>query len=287
LRCSSSISSSRAITIWLDRIIQTFEDPCAWENFVLERDLTYEDLKDRLRKAEESLRRNEKLAIAGRYAGAVMHEVNNPLEAITNLVYLTKSEAHDAESVRRNMRVVEAQLVRLGEITRQTLSFYREEAGAKDFDLVEIAESALRIHSHRFCAKSIAVRKELPQRLVARVFAGEILQVFSNLILNALDALPDNDGILCLRLRKFNEHVHILIADNGHGIHPSLHKGPFEPYVTNKKEGTGVGLWLSKRIIENHRGTIRFRSSLLSGKSGTVFLLTLPVEEARSHASNI
>jgi signal transduction histidine kinase len=244
-------------------------------------DLTTEELKDRLRRAEESLRKSERLAIAGRHTGAVMHEVNNPLEALNNLVYLTKNEAHNAEEVRRNMQVAEEQLARLGEITRKTLSFYREEAEGKDFDLIEIAESALRIHSHRFSANSVAVRTEFPQRVVARVFAGEILQVFSNLILNALDALPDSDAVLRLRVRRRGERAHIVIADNGHGIHPSMQKCLFEPYVTNKKEGTGIGLWLSKRIVDKHRGTIRFRSSQLPGRNGTIFRLSLPLGHTR------
>ncbi|MGA9244261.1 MAG: sensor histidine kinase, partial [Silvibacterium sp.] len=110
-------------------------------------DLTPEE--DRLLRVEESLRQSERLAIAGRYASAVMHEVNNPLEALNNLVYLTQRESHNAEQVHKNMRDAETQLERLGEITRKTLSFYREQSEAKDFDLVEIAESALRIHAHR------------------------------------------------------------------------------------------------------------------------------------------
>src|ERR1700691_5732227 len=116
--------------------------------------------------AEESLRRSERLAVAGRFAGAIIHEVNNPLEALTNLVYLTKQEADDPDNVRRNMLVAETQLDRLGEIARKTLSFYREQNEAKDIDLVEIAESALRIHAHRLSAGSVELRKRLPDKLV-------------------------------------------------------------------------------------------------------------------------
>lgn len=244
-------------------------------------DLTIAELKERLVRAEESLRQGERLAIAGLYAGAVMHEVNNPLEALNNLVYLTRRASNDPEQVRRNMRVAEAQLEQLGEITRKTLSFYREQSEVKNFDLVEIAESALRIHAHRFSANSVTVRKHFPQPVVTRVFVVEILQVCSNLILNALDALPDANAVLWVRVRMLGERGHIIIADNGRGIHPSMHKTLFEPYVTTKSSGTGIGLWLSKRIIDKHRGTIRFRSSQAPGRSGTIFRLSLPLGQAQ------
>ena len=244
-------------------------------------DLTTAELKERLVRVEESLRQSERHAIAGRYAGAVMHEVNNPLEALNNLVYLTQRESHHAEQVRKNMHDAEAQLERLGEITRKTLSYYREQSEAKDVDLVEIAESALRIHAHRFSANSVVVRRHFPQPVVTKVFAGEILQVFSNLILNALDALPETNAILWMRVRMLGQRGHIIIADNGRGIHPSMHNTLFEPYVTTKSSGTGIGLWLSKRIIDKHRGTIRFRSSQAPGRSGTIFRLSLPLGQAQ------
>jgi signal transduction histidine kinase len=247
-------------------------------NFSLPEDLlTIEQLRERLRLAEESLRQSERLAIAGRFAGAVIHEVNNPLEALTNLVYLTKQKADDPDHVRRNMLVAETQLDRLGEIARKTLSFYREQSEAKDFDLVEIAESALRIHAHRLTARSVALRKDLPEKLMVRVLGGEMLQVFTNFILNAIDAMPEKGAVLCLRMRTDKERAYITISDNGHGISPSVRKNLFEPYVTNKSTGTGVGLWLSKRILDKHKGTIRFRSSHEPGKSGTTFRVSLPI----------
>ena len=242
-----------------------------------EDDSTPEQLRERLRKAEDSLRNSERLAIAGRFAGAIVHEVNNPLEALANLVYLTKQEAHRPENVRKNMVVAETQLNRLAEITRKTLSFYREQHEAKEFDLVEIAESALRIHAHRFEVGSIELRKELPDQLMVKALGGELLQVFSNFILNALDALPDKNAVLCLRMRADEERAYITISDNGHGIHPSIRPRLFEPYVTNKSSGNGVGLWLSKRILEKPQGTIRFRSSHKPGKSGTTFRVSLPI----------
>jgi signal transduction histidine kinase len=236
--------------------------------FLSKKDPTNEELRQRLRLAEESLRRSEHLVIAGRFAGAIMHEVNNPLEALSNLVYLTKLDATQPDNVLKNMHIAEAQLKRLGEITRQTLSFYRDQSEASTLDLVEIAESALRIHAHRITSRSIELRKNLPAK-------AEIEAVG--------DALPEKGAVLCFRVRTDAKRAHIIISDNGHGIHPSIRKTLFDPYVTSKKSGTGVGLWLSKSILDKHKGTIRFRSSREPGKSGTTFRVSLPVSLQRSH----
>jgi signal transduction histidine kinase len=242
-----------------------------------DREATKQELLDRLFKTEESLRQCEQVAIAGRYAVAVMHEVNNPLAAINNLIYLVKKEAHNAENVRRYMHLAEEELKRLSEITRKTLSFHRTEVQPKECDLVKIVEAALLIHSHHLSVRSVAVQTEFGQPVIAPVFEGEILQVISNFILNALDALPAKNAQLRCRVKASRERAHIVIADNGSGIHPSMHKRLFDPYSTTKKEGTGIGLWVSKHIIDKHRGTIRFRTSQQSGRAGTAFRISLPL----------
>jgi len=243
-------------------------------------DNTNEQLLKRLRKAEEALQRSERLAVASRYAGAVMHEVNNPLEALTNLVYLTQRTPHNATAVLENMRIAESQLSRLGEITGTLLSFYREQAEAADFDLVKIAESALLIHSRRARSQQVEVHKELKGPATARVFAREILQVVSNLIINALDAVPKSGGVLSLNVRTLGGKVHISVSDNGSGIDSSMSKVLFEAHQTTKKQGTGLGLWLSKNIAERHKGTITYRSEKCLGETGTTFILSLPISPA-------
>ena len=244
---------------------------------LLEDDFTKEQLRERLHLAEETLRRSERLATAGRFAGAILHEVNNPLEALSNLVYLAKQNAHHPEDVQRHMQVAQTQLERLGEITRQTLSFYRDQKEERDFDLVELAEAALRIHAHRLATGSIELRRDFPDQLMAKVLGGEVLQVFSNFILNSLDALPEKDAVLSVRIRRDRGRAHITISDNGHGIHPSIRGNLFQPYVTNKSSGNGVGLWISRQIVEKHKGTIRVRSSHKPGESGTTFRVSLPI----------
>jgi signal transduction histidine kinase len=244
---------------------------------------TYEELMAQLKIAEESLQRYEKLALAGRYAGAVMHEVNNPLEAIGNLVYLAKNAADDPGQVRKHMQVVESQLARLGEITRKSLSFYHEGAELKTFDLVSLAEAAIRLHLQGLPTGQVTLSKLFPEAASVHGREGEIHQVLSNLFLNALDALPEQNGKLRLRIRVAGKRVHMVIADNGQGIPTAVRASLFKPYSTGKSEGTGIGLWLSKQIIERHNGTIRFRSSHKVGKSGTVFLLTIPVAQRKAN----
>jgi C4-dicarboxylate-specific signal transduction histidine kinase len=228
-------------------------------------------LQDRLKQAEIALERSERLAVANRYAGAIMHEVNNPLEAITNLVYLTKIQKDNPRQVLENMLVIEEQLKTLGRVTSQALTFHREHSEAKDFDLVNIAESALRLHADKLARHQISVDRQFRGPAKANVFGSEILQVLSNLILNAVDALPRGEGRISVRVRSGGQRVHILISDNGGGIPENFSSRLFEPYITSKISGTGLGLWLSHRIISKHRGTLRFRTSRRRGRSGHPF----------------
>ena len=240
---------------------------------------TYEELAAQLSIAEDSLQRSDRLAIAGRFAGVVMHEVNNPLEAIGNLVFLTKNAADDAAQVRKHMQVVESQLARIGEITRKSLSFYRERAEPKGFDLVATAEVAIRLHLQGLPVGRVTITKLFPETAAVHGLEGEILQVLSNVFLNALDALPEQDAKFRLRICTVGKRVHMAISDNGQGIPTALRASLFKPYATGKSKGTGMGLWLSKEIMDKHNGTIRFRSSQVAGKSGTVFLLTIPMAQ--------
>jgi signal transduction histidine kinase len=166
-----------------------------------ESDDSVAELRERLRVSEEALQQMERLSVANRYAAAIMHEINNPLESLTNLMFLIKHGASDATTVKAYAELSEIQLVRMGELTRRTLSFYRDHTEPSDFDLIEIAESALKIHAHRVKRQSVEVCKKVPTTAIAHVFPGEILQVLSNLILNSLDALPETGGVLTLRVK--------------------------------------------------------------------------------------
>ena len=239
---------------------------------------TVAELSERLRVAEETLQQTEHLAVANRYAAAIMHEINNPLEALTNLVFLTKHNAGDPTKVIAYSEIAEAQLAQMGELTRRTLTFYRDTSAPIDFDLVEIAESALRIHSKRLKNQGVQIYKNTPEKARVKVFPGQILQVVSNLILNSLDALPETGGALFLRIKTYGGKIHLLIADNGAGVEPSMYEDLFRPQVTSKPQGNGLGLWLSREIVHKHTGTIRYRSSRRPGRRGTMFKISLPVE---------
>ena len=228
--------------------------------------------------ATEALRKAEQRAVAGRLALEIMHEVKNPLEALGHLTYLALQEADDPAKVREYLLQAEEQMLNVTRIAKQTLSFSQQVDRLRAIDLVTVAEAAIRIHQRVIDEKRIHLVKDLPEGAVTEVFTGEMLQVISNLIVNALDALPAG-GILRLRVRRRKDQIDFVIADNGHGI-PNGHTGAiFEPFFTTKADkGTGLGLALSKRIVERHNGRIRVRSSVRAGRSGTAFRISLPAK---------
>lgn len=234
------------------------------------------ELKARLETAERALERSERLAVASRYAGAVMHEVNNPLEAITNLACLTKSEKDNPAQVVENMAVIEDQLKILGRVTKQALTFHREHSDARELDLVEIAEAALKLHSDKLNRHGIQVERRFRGPAMVRVSGSQILQVASNLILNAAEILSRGKGRICVSVKRCPWCVHMTVSDNGPRIPERYANHLFEPYVTSKASGTGLGLLLSARIITRHQGTLRFRTSRREGKTGTTFRIQLP-----------
>jgi signal transduction histidine kinase len=206
-----------------------------------------------------------------------MHEINNPLEAIMNIAYLVSLEADDPDKVRSYVQLLEEQLSTVIRIAHQTLSYYRPSQALQPVDLVLLTEAALRVHEQKMTAKLIHIIKSPPVDTTATVYPGEILQVVSNLISNAVDALPES-GTLRLRVRKLKDHIHITIADNGHGISSTVIEKIFDPtYSTKREHGTGLGLAITKSIVDRHNGTITTRSCTREGRSGTTFRVSLPL----------
>jgi signal transduction histidine kinase len=235
--------------------------------------------------AAEALRKADERAIAGQLALELMHEIRNPLEALCHLTYLAQGEADNPEVVRSYMRLADEQTTILRQIVDQTLGFVRPSAAPKPIDLIVVAEAALRIHQQTIAAKKVNLVKNLPDKLVAYVYTSEMLQAISNLIVNALDAIP-TEGTLHLRFRRYGDRLHLLIADNGHGIPAENAERIFQPFFTTKGEhGTGLGLAVTRKIIERHKGKIRVRSSVRPGRSGTIFKVVLPSLCAESYAS--
>jgi PAS domain S-box-containing protein len=233
------------------------------------------------RKSQEVLRKTEKLAAAARLAATVAHEINNPLEAIGNLIYLSKATEGIPTSAFTNLTLAEEELSRVSHITRQTLGFYRESKQPNEVDLPTLVESVLNIYSNKFRTKNIILLRDFHDCPPIQALAGELKQAVANLVSNAADAVP-HGGTICVRIHCHEDTtskiVKIIVEDDGPGIAPEHRDHIFEPFFTTKKDvGTGLGLWVTKEIIERHSGTVEVRSMNGTAPSGTAFSITLPV----------
>jgi signal transduction histidine kinase len=241
---------------------------------VIARDITAQQ------RAEEALRRNEKLATAGRLAATIAHEINNPLEAVTNLLYLAQQTPDRANEY---LQLAEKEVQRVAAIAQQTLGFVREHTSAAPLNVAETLDQVLQLYAQKLEQKHIQVEKRYDLNVEVCGFAGELRQLFSNLTSNAIDALNPG-GRLELRVARRHDWmqpgrqgVRIVVADNGSGIGRSDMQHIFEPFFTTKKDvGTGLGLWLAHGIVQKHGGRIRARSRTELPASGTVFSLFLP-----------
>ena len=238
-------------------------------------------------KIERALRTTEKLAAAGRMAATVAHEINNPLEAVTNLVYLAKRDLAKNDKVAGYLELASRELDRVAHITRQTLGFYRDTSSPIQFNVAETLDDLLLLYEKRFESRNIKVIKQYDKNVEITALAGEIRQAFSNLVTNAIDAMPDG-GTLVLRISKSHEWsgaqhhgVRVTMLDTGSGIEAKHKKNIFQPFFTTKSDvGTGLGLWITRGIIDKHRGSIRMKSRAGQHDHGTAFSIFLPTEYA-------
>jgi PAS domain S-box-containing protein len=240
------------------------------------------DETDRL-KTEMTLRQSEKLAVVGRMASSIAHEINNPLEAVTNLVYLARRGVISPE-VGEILEQAERELARVSHITTATLRFHRQTAEPHIVDIEEILESVLVLYEGRLRAVQVAIERRYSLHPSISCQAVEVRQVIANLVSNAIDAMLKNTSPrrLVVRLRKVadpvsgEEGVRVMIADTGVGIKESVRNHVFEPFFTTKSAtGTGLGLWLSAETVAKHGGRLRFRSRTEGRYKGTVFSLFL------------
>ena len=226
---------------------------------------------------EAALRECRSMALAGQFAATTMHVISGPLEAITNLNYLLRINCGGNARALSYSHQIEEQLQFLAGITRQTLSYYRVHPQPESLAVSVLVEAALRIHQHKVRRNEIHLVKELPSDILAEVHPGSMLQVFSNLIGNALEAMPAG-GTLWLRVKCSETEVHIVVADRGAGLPAPIRGKIFEPFFSTKRErGTGLGLAITKSIVEKHSGRIRSWTSTSSGRSGTAFRISLPI----------
>ncbi len=232
-----------------------------------------------MRLQDEALRKSEKLAAVGQLASSIAHEINNPLESITNLLYLIR-RADAMSEVQEYAEMAQVELARVTEITLQTLRFHRTQSRAVEVDLADLTRTVMALYTGRLLVRGVQLEwKVLPTPKVW-CLEGEMRQVLNNLVRNALDALQ-NGGRLLLRLHP--QHcmhtgvpgVRLTVADTGEGIQPRIADTLFEPFHTTKEAtGTGLGLWVSKGIVEKHGGRIRVRSRR-NEAHGTVFSVWL------------
>ncbi|HEY1646802.1 MAG TPA: ATP-binding protein [Terracidiphilus sp.] len=241
------------------------------------------DVTDR-KTAEEAMLRTEKLAVAGRLAASVAHEINNPLEAMSNLLYLI-SLAGTLETAQDHARVALDELMRVSIITQQTLKFHRQTGAPQQAMLSEIVSSVLTLFHGRFEAARIHVDLQVKSEKSVECMSSEVHQIFANLVANAIDAMLQG-GHLVIRVRSSHDWrnaptpgVRVTFCDSGTGMARDAMRHIFEPFFTTKTEtGTGLGMWVVAQLVERHNGHVRPWSTRRAGRSGTAISVFLPCE---------
>ena len=247
---------------------------------------TSRDVSER-KSAEEALRKTEKLAVAGRLAASISHEINNPLEAVTNLVYLIRITADD-DQVLAYARSAEEELARVSHVVTHTLRFHRQSTGPVPERLSSLLDSAAAVYQGRFNQASISLERDYRDTTPVRCLPSEVRQLFANLIGNAFDATRVG-GKIVLRARDASNWqtgergVRVTVADTGHGMDAATKARLFEPFFSTKGiNGTGLGLWISKDIVQRHSAEMHIKSQV--GK-GSVFSIWFPLGASQVLAS--
>jgi PAS domain S-box-containing protein len=242
--------------------------------------------------AEDALRRTERLAAMGRVAGIIAHEINNPLEAINNAFYLLRDHRSLDDEARMLATMAEEELLRVAHITRQTLSFYRESQQAVLVSLAKILDDVLELQSRSMRLSGIALDKKYRTEGAILGFPSELKQVFLNLVGNAIQAMPEGGRLRvrvadCKTRNKGRRGIRVSVCDTGGGIKPEDAKRLFEPFFTTKStKGTGLGLWISKGIVQKYEGAIQFRSLRYKGRNTTCFSVFLPGSKVTQGVEN-
>jgi len=254
-------------------------DPVVSDGDCVARVLVLADVTDR-KLAEFALRTADQLAATGKLAHAIAHEINNPLEALTNLIYLAQTTAARPD-VQGFLESASQELERIARITRQSLAFHRDTANAVAVNVGSVVADVVAIYEKFASPRSIDLHYDCQPTLAIYGFPGQLRQVFGNLMRNAIEASPHGCRVL-VRVRRVSrrgrEGVRVTIHDRGPGIPESVRRQIFDPFFTTKElKGSGLGLWVSKALVDKHAGTIRFRSTTRSQASGTTFEVFLPV----------
>lgn len=233
---------------------------------------------------EEAFHNAEKLAVTGRMAASIAHEINNPLESLMNLIFLLKADERMPEGSQAYLTMAEHELERVSSIVKQTLQYYREPETVTKIDAGELFRSVVSIFAGRLRGKRLQLLTEVEAPVSFTAIAGEIRQVLINLVANAIDAVNE-DGRIVLGARALVyddlEMVALTVTDNGVGITPKQAEQLFQPFFSTKGvHGTGLGLWVSKGIVEKRGGRIQLESQEKDGATSTTATVLLPVESA-------
>ena len=248
---------------------------------------------DGRKRAEEALRKSEKLAVAGRLAATIAHEINNPLEAVTNLLYILRTSTQE-EPTREHIIVAEEELARVTQIVTHSLRFHRSSTSPTLERLSSILDSAAAVYKSRLLLDHIQISRRYQETCSVCCYNSELRQVFGNLIGNAFDAIRKG-GTIYLRARNATDAVtgvsgvRVTVADTGIGMDAQTLKRIAEPFFTTKGiNGTGLGLWISRDILLKHKAQLRVRSRKSEKQSGTVFSVFLPCEiDVRSEGEGV
>jgi PAS domain S-box-containing protein len=241
--------------------------------------------------AELALIRTEKLLVTSRLASSVSHEINNPLEAITNLIYLAKSKTVNEEA-QTYLKETERELARIAHITNQSLRFHRQQSAPIEIDVAETLREVVRFYEPRMSAASIAIHLDIQPVPEVLCCASEIRQVFGNLIQNGLEAMSKGGRMTlrvrpCIDWRNGARGARVTIANTGIGMSAQTRKRIYEPFFTTKDgTNTGLGLWVAAGIVDRHGGRIEVWSSTTMGRSGTAFSVVLPLRPPHSLSDN-
>ena len=236
-----------------------------------------------IRQNEARLRKMERMAAAGRLASSLAHEINNPLAAVMNVIYLLENHPTLDATARGFVTMGGKELGRVARIVHQMLSYHHTGAQPCDFDVSEVVNDSLKILASRFQRAGIRVRPRIQPGAVVFGISDEIRQVLDNLLLNAAEAMP-HGGQLAISVSPCRDWSHprqkgvrLMIADSGPGIPREIRSQIFEAFFTTKHEkGTGLGLWVTAGVVSKHGGTVRLRTSNAEGRSGTVFSIFFP-----------
>ncbi|MFZ1015605.1 MAG: ATP-binding protein, partial [Terracidiphilus sp.] len=237
------------------------------------------DISDR-RRMERLLIQSEKLAATGRMAAAIAHEINNPLESLINLIFLAKKNSPPGGKAHAHLQTAEQEVERIAHIARQTLGYYRDTGLPTEVHLHALIENVLTVYRAKLLASDIAVDTRFNDIQKISVSRGELLQVFSNIITNAIDAMHGG-GTLNITTRKIagpsGDGIQTVIRDSGVGIRREYLEKIFEPFFTTKGNlGTGIGLWIARQLAERRGGQISVASSTENGCSGTSVTIFVP-----------